>query len=541
MSDSKTPRQATDLVPLAERARYMQMLRVGITCLVVGYAVLVTGTRLGPGLSGLLAATAGYLLLAVVAQAFWQFSRRRGLTLFGAMLMVDGLYLAWVSYATGATASPLRLLILLHIIAVALLASYRTSLKIAMWHSMLLFAVFYGQEARILQPTPGGQVFSGTEIQYIAAFIIAFWLVALATATFSAVNERELRRRRYDLEALAKLASDLESAKDSNTVADLFLDNVVDTFGFHRALLLGAPGEELSLMAHRRMDPPSLRDPEIGPRSVIKRVQDTRETALVSHLEAGSDPWLDSAFPHARNLVVLPLSSGARCIGVMVAEHSLASGSRIERRVVSTVERFASQAALALRNSWLLERVREMAAIDALTGIANRRTFETTLAQDLARAARTGEHVSLVMIDIDHFKRVNDSLGHQAGDEVLCEVARILATACREYDTAARYGGEEFAIILPGCAATEAVAMAERCRQAVAKIDTTTPLTASAGVATSSGHLSDRTLLIQAADRALYRAKRAGRDQVKSAQLPHIAEPTDRGFGKRAAAAGSHA
>jgi len=534
MADRKAHVQATDLVPLAERVRYMQMFRGGTALLAVAYALLVSGNRLGPGLEGVLAASVLYIVLALGAQAFWQLSRRRGLVLFGVTLIVDGLYLASVSYATGGTASALRLLILVHIIAVALLASYRTSLKVALWHSMLLFIVFYGQEARILQPSAAGQV-GGAEIQYIVAFILVFWLVAMATATFSAVNERELRRRRFDLEALAKLASELESAKGSNTVAELYLDNVVDAFGFHGALLLGAPGDDLTLMACRKMDTPSLRNPKIGPRSVIKQVQDTRETALVSHLEASHDPWLDAAFPHARNLVVVPLSAEGRCIGVMVAEHSLASGSRIERRVVSTVERFASQAALALRNSWLLERVREMAAIDSLTGIANRRSFETTLQQDLARAARTGESVSLVMIDIDHFKQVNDSLGHQAGDDVLCEVARILASHCREYDTAARYGGEEFVIILPGCGAVEATATAERCRQAISKIATATSLTASAGVATSTGQPLAWNSLVQAADRALYQAKRAGRDRVMGATIPHIAEPIDGGISERAA------
>src|SRR3984893_5747158 len=520
MADRKPRVQSTDLAPLAERVRYMQMFRGGTALLAIAYALLVSGTRLGPGLAGVLAASVLYIVLALGAQAFWQISRRRGLALFGVTLIVDGLYLASVSYATGATASPLRLLILVHIIAVALLASYRTSLKIALWHSMLLFVVFYGQEARILQPTAGGQVFGGPEIQYIAAFIVVLWLVAMATASFSAVNERELRRRRYDLEALAQMASELESAKGSKTVAELYLDNVVDTFGFHSALLLGAPGDDLTLMAFRKLDTPSVTDPSIGPRSVITRVRESRETALISHLEAGSDPWLDAVFAHARHLVLVPLSAEGRCIGVMVAEHSLASGSRIERRVVSTVERFASQAALALPNSWLLERLREMAAIDPLTGIANRRSFETTLQQDLARAARTGESVSLVMIDIDHFKQVNDSLGHQAGDDVLCEVARILASHCREYDTAARYGGEEFVIILPGCGAVEATATAERCRQAISEIATATSLTASAGVATSTGQPLAWNSLVQAADRALYQAKRAGRDRVMGATIP---------------------
>src|SRR3984893_13262752 len=178
MADRKPRVQSTDLAPLAERVRYMQMFRGGTALLAVAYALLVSGNRLGPGLEGVLAASVLYIVLALGAQAFWQLSRRRGLGLFGVTLIVDGLYLASVSYATGGTASALRLLILVHIIAVALLASYRTSLKVALWHSMLLFIVFYGQEGGILRPTPGSQLFGGAEMQYIASFIVVFWLVA---------------------------------------------------------------------------------------------------------------------------------------------------------------------------------------------------------------------------------------------------------------------------------------------------------------------------------------------------------------------------
>ena len=99
-----------------------------------------------------------------------------------------------------------------------------------------------------------------------------------------------------------------------------------------------------------------------------------------------------------------------------------------------------------------LEQVQRLAATDGLTKIANRRTFETTLEREVARAARSAEHLSLVLLDIDHFKRLNDAHGHQAGDEVLRNVAAALSCACRDFDTAARYGGEEFAVVLPGCA-----------------------------------------------------------------------------------------
>ena len=150
----------------------------------------------------------------------------------------------------------------------------------------------------------------------------------------------------------------------------------------------------------------------------------------------------------------------------MVLEHT--GGAKIERRVVTGLERSASYAALALRNAWLLEQVQRLAATDGLTKIANRRTFESTLEREVARATRSAEHLSLVMVDLDYFKALNDTHGHQAGDEVLRNVAAALSCECRDFDTAARYGGEEFVVILPGCNADEAFVIAERLRAAVA-------------------------------------------------------------------------
>src|SRR3954447_20948239 len=109
-----------------------------------------------------------------------------------------------------------------------------------------------------------------------------------------------------------------------------------------------------------------------------------------------------------------------------------------------------------------------MAATDGLTLIGNRRTFETTLEREVARAVRTGDQLSLVMLDIDHFKVLNDTHGHQTGDDVLRVVARTISRECRDLDTPTRYGGEEFAILLPGCAEEEAVALAERAGIAIA-------------------------------------------------------------------------
>ncbi|MGZ6793158.1 MAG: GGDEF domain-containing protein, partial [Mycobacteriales bacterium] len=195
----------------------------------------------------------------------------------------------------------------------------------------------------------------------------------------------------------------------------------------------------------------------------------------------------------------------------LVVEHT---GRRIQRRVVSGLERSASYAALALRNAWLLEQVQRLAATDGLTKIANRRTFEATLEREVARATRGAEHVSLVMVDIDHFKQLNDTHGHQAGDEVLRNVAAALSCECRDFDTPARYGGEEFAVILPGCGPEEAYDIAERLRRSVSAAPSVVPVTASAGVATYPSHAADADTLVRAADEALYAAKHAGRDRT---------------------------
>lgn len=168
-----------------------------------------------------------------------------------------------------------------------------------------------------------------------------------------------------------------------------------------------------------------------------------------------------------------------------------------------------------------LTTLEEQASIDGLTGIANRRVFERILTESAARAQTAGGFVSLLMIDIDHFKAFNDTHGHLLGDQVLKLVAKSMVEAVRPADTAARYGGEEFAVILPDCALTEARALADRIRQSVASrriVNRRTNqdmgrVTLSIGVAEMA--LGEPlTSFVQRADEALYVAKRTGRNRV---------------------------
>jgi diguanylate cyclase (GGDEF)-like protein len=166
------------------------------------------------------------------------------------------------------------------------------------------------------------------------------------------------------------------------------------------------------------------------------------------------------------------------------------------------------------------EEVRKQASQDGLTGLPNRATVRERLAREVARGTRDGGPVGVVMADIDHFKRVNDTYGHPAGDVVLREVARRMENALRPYDTVGRHGGEEFLLVLPGCDLPRARAAAEHVRTAVKADPIHTDagrlrVTVSLGV-TAAGRESrfDIETLVTAADAALYAAKHAGRDRV---------------------------
>jgi two-component system cell cycle response regulator len=170
----------------------------------------------------------------------------------------------------------------------------------------------------------------------------------------------------------------------------------------------------------------------------------------------------------------------------------------------------------------LHEELRTQANLDALTGAWNRRMILEIFQREIARAGREGTSLGVIMADLDHFKRLNDTLGHIAGDVALRETSRRMSTALRPYDSLGRYGGEEFLIILPGCDPSGAPAVAERVRHALAEVPVGTSsgmirVTVSLGAATGEGASLDADALIRMADAALYRAKRGGRNRVEVA------------------------
>jgi len=367
--------EASEFVSLAERVHYLHALRLGFAFMVLVSGVLAP-QFLGASMAGLILVTGGYLFAAALAEGVRRLGRGRGLAALGAMLLVDGLYLAWVTYATGGTQSPIRFLAYVHLVAVTLLASYRTGLKIALWHSLLLFVVFYAQSSGILgvreiaeSTLPGRGDFETASMLNI----MALWGVALGTATFSAVNERELRRQKADLEALSEMVAEMERRNDSSDIPRILLDRLTGGFGFTTGVVLASPHGELSVMAYHGLRKPGEVEPGLD--RVVQTAWDKRETQLVRRLVPEADPRLAALLPGARDVLVVPLYTESYRIGVLALEYP-GKGDRIKRWVVSIVQQFAAHAALALHNAWLLEEIRQIDEADPVIGPVHRRVFQ---------------------------------------------------------------------------------------------------------------------------------------------------------------------
>jgi diguanylate cyclase (GGDEF)-like protein len=218
----------------------------------------------------------------------------------------------------------------------------------------------------------------------------------------------------------------------------------------------------------------------------------------------------------SKSLIAAPLLNESNLIGVLIVHQR--SGKRIwTEREISLVSGVADQLAVAITHAQLFAQVRHQAITDGLTGLYNHVYFKNRLSEELRMAERKGTPVSLVMIDLDKLKVINDNYGHPVGDAAIRQIGAILKTLLRSGDTAARYGGEEFSIILPETSLLEAALIADRLCSQIR--NTPVPglgkITASLGTACYPKQARSSSELIERADRALYVAKNSGRDQVR--------------------------
>lgn len=346
----------------------------------------------------------------------------------------------------------------------------------------------------------------------IMLFVMAMVLVFVGLIAWNAtqVHQTHVERARADA-----------ALRDSELRFRLLAENGSDVVSLHdvsgRILyispscerILGFSAEEVT-----RMSPFALVHPD--DRDRLRRhceglLRNEPVTAIACRMlhKTGKHLWVEMMWRGASD-------ADGRVVRLQASSRNITERKEYERQLEDARRKLqANQESLMEAN----RRLAELASQDGLTGIKNRRTFEERMIEELARIRRTGQPVSLLLLDIDHFKSFNDSFGHPRGDDVLRTVARLFSRAIRDSDVVARIGGEEFAIILPNTGAEGAQQMGERLRLVIAEAPwSDRGITVSVGAATAESHAVSLDVLLEQADRALYRSKQAGRNRVTLAE-----------------------
>lgn len=249
---------------------------------------------------------------------------------------------------------------------------------------------------------------------------------------------------------------------------------------------------------------------------VVNWAMETRSSVLIKDIH-GDERFAGTSAGGFRSAVVAPLMVLKRPYGFLRIEDDRACAFQSDD--LRTVDLFATLASLTLENIRFLENVNDLATHDALTQLYTHRAFQGRLQEEILRDGRAQMPLSLILCDVDHFKRYNDAFGHQAGDLLLRTVAEIFSNMARPVDFVARYGGEEFSLILPGFVQAQAVDFAHKLRLRVAEEPfifqgQRTGVTVSFGVASFPQDAVTPSQLVRAADERLYQAKAGGRNQV---------------------------
>jgi diguanylate cyclase (GGDEF)-like protein len=464
-------RRRRDWFALEERQRGLLFGRLAIFAAVAIAAVVASAAGRDVDVALAVGSCAGACALHLglwALQRRWPVRTRLALDLG---LVVDVAAVTGVCWASGGAGTPAEWLYVLIVLAATLGYSTRTGVKAA-----VLVAI-----AHVGMQLADGAATPLTAANGIRAAELA--LLLAAATTLETLNERELRLRGDRAAALFEATASLAASPERDDLPELTAAAAERLLPGWRVRVELGPGVE----------------PSPEPRS-------WREEGLV-HLSVPVPSGSEGADPAGRLLATAPAPrwGGRRAI---------------RGQQLVALRTLAASAGGALARAALVRRLAELSALDGLTGVGNRRSFDETIAVEMARARRTGRPLSLVLVDIDRFKRFNDEHGHQAGDEALRAVARALQSAVRAEDRVCRFGGEEFAVLLPATDRDGAREVAERVRAQVARASVPHgPVTVSAGLAETDGTLPVPELIARA-DARLYEAKRAGRDRVVAGPGP---------------------
>ena len=317
----------------------------------------------------------------------------------------------------------------------------------------------------------------------------------------------------FQLRALRQVARLLSSVHSTEETEQLILDFMAEVFFAWWATLYRANGLQYTAklsrsLAERDAAPPIEQDALDQALPAGTAAVGAAEVAVASLVAVGAQ-------------LIVPLDAGAERMAVLVLGGRISEKpyGRPELELAGTLS-FA--AAIALKNAELVEQLHSAATTDELTGLYNRRALEERLAAEISRSLRHQLHTSVLLLDLDRFKVINDTMGHAAGDRLLVLVANVLRQQARALDVVGRLGGDEFLVVLPMTKPTEAQVFVGRVQTSLEQLARAHPefgqCTLSIGIAEAPRHGSTVGALLAAADTALYRAKRGGRNTVEVAE-----------------------
>jgi len=326
------------------------------------------------------------------------------------------------------------------------------------------------------------------------------------------------QRRASQLEAINAIARETTAVLDIKQLLSRACVKIQSSFQVSHVCVLLKEEQELVVRAHHGDLVPRISEGDRMPAEagLCGRALASVKTVIENDLKSASD--YVAFYVETASRMCIPLVSFGQTLGVLVLD-SAQAGS-FNRSDMQPLESVADICATAIQNAHYVERVKQLAFLDGLTGIFNRRFFELRIMEEIERARRFNSPMAVIMVDIDHFKRLNDEFGHLLGDEVLRQVSSVFHQQVRKIDVVCRYGGEEFAILLSQTNQQHALTVAEKLRKLIEGWQfpgVSRPVSISVGVATLPDHGSTRDELVKAADAGLYAAKQSGRNRVQLA------------------------
>jgi diguanylate cyclase (GGDEF)-like protein len=345
-------------------------------------------------------------------------------------------------------------------------------------------------------------------------------LIGDVTEAFNSMTEAI--GRRITIETTARcLLSELSTSVELDHVSREILEALVHVVDGHVGALYADTGKKLELLTSCGVDSSDELPTTIdGGQAMAKRAIEVGKTLVLVPSRDGFE-WLCASTPlgsmRPTTVIVAPLTADRRPVGLAVLGSKAEEIPEEQQLLLDTIRK---QAAPYLHTAVLHQKLRDLAAVDDLTRVLNRRFGMRRLHEEFSRSIRHGVPLSVFMIDLDHFKTFNDTFGHDAGDAILANVASVLERNLRAGDVICRYGGEEFMIVAPGMGLNDAAGAAERLRRLVASApvrwrDQELKVTISLGAASwPVARASAPDEIVSCADQALYHAKRSGRDRV---------------------------